>query len=320
MARGSPSCDNEPVRKTVIIALLGTPLVAEAGRHTVQRGETLEHVAKVYGCTTEAVLRANHLRTTLVRAGTVVVIPACNVGARTKTRARPAATTTEDDLDARAEKALAVIDGATVIEASRRPETEGDERSASVGQPWNGELRGGAPLPQGEGYRIRRPQRSFGASHVLAHVQRAIGEVRALYPDVHTLAIGDLSARDGGKLSAHQSHQSGLDIDVGFYFQSQPSGYPEAFVAANSDLDLEATWALVTAFARTAELANGVQMIFLDYAVQARLYKFAHERGTPEQDLAMILQYPRGRDELVGLVRHWPNHADHLHVRFKPGR
>ena len=36
--------------------------------------------------------------------------------------------------------------------------------------------------------------------------------------------------------------------------------------------------------------------------------------------VAALLQYPRGKDKQVGLVRHWPNHADHLHVRFKSNR
>jgi murein endopeptidase len=147
-----------------------------------------------------------------------------------------------------------------------------------------------------------------------------IGEVRALYPDVHTLAIGDLSAPHGGKLAAHRSHQTGLDIDVGFFFTQPPDGYPERFAAADHTLDLQATWALLTAFARTADLDNGVSMMFLDYAVQRRLYTWAQKRGTPEADLEHLFQYPRGKDTQVGLIRHWPNHADHVHVRFKPRR
>jgi len=296
------------------LALLVTS--AFAGRHTVQRGETLEHVAKVYGCTTEAVLRANRLKTTLVKAGTVVTVPACNVGARAKSRS---ATKSEaDDLDARAERALAVIDGTSVVTASRSSEIDHDEPSESIGQPWNGRLENANRLPTGPGYEIRRPNRAYGATHVVEHLQGAIAGVRAMY-DVHTLAIGDLSARNGGKMDNHHSHQSGLDVDVGFYFHSAPEGYPARFVAANNDLDLDAMWALTTAFARTTDLETGVQMIFLDYAVQERLYKFARKRGTPDDDLAAILQYPRGRDSLTGLVRHWPNHADHFHVRFKPG-
>ena len=39
-----------------------------------------------------------------------------------------------------------------------------------------------------------------------------------------------------------------------------------------------------------------------------------------EDDLGFLFQYPRGKDALVGLVRHWPHHADHMHVRFRSGR
>ena len=98
------------VRSLWILALLATP--AFAGRHVMQRGETIEHVAKVYGCTTDAVLRANKLKTTLVKAGTVVTVPACTVAARARTRSRRVA---DDDLDDKAERALAVIDGTAVV-------------------------------------------------------------------------------------------------------------------------------------------------------------------------------------------------------------
>ncbi|MBA3397219.1 MAG: LysM peptidoglycan-binding domain-containing protein, partial [Deltaproteobacteria bacterium] len=103
------------MRIVLALALLctGLPAPASAGTHVVQRGETLEHVAAVHGCTVDAVLRANRLKTTLVRAGTVVEIPTCSMRTRARTRERtqPAP---RDDTD-RARQALAVIDGATVI-------------------------------------------------------------------------------------------------------------------------------------------------------------------------------------------------------------
>lgn len=291
------------MRPLLVVALLAAP--ALAGRHVVQRGETLEHVARVYGCTTEAVLAANNLKTTLVRAGTVVTVPSCTTRTRAKTRTL--------DADARAARALAVIDGTTTVT------TPADDDHEVADPPGPVDVAAEA-MPRGEGYELRRPSRAFGASHVVEHLQHAIAEVRALYPDVHTLAIGDISQRGGGKLANHLSHRTGLDVDVGFYFTRVPAGYPDTFVAANADLDLDATWALLTAFTRTADLDTGVQMIFLDYDVQERLYKFARSRGTPESDLEAIFQYPRGKDAFAGIVRHWPHHADHLHVRFKPGR
>jgi hypothetical protein len=194
-----------------------------------------------------------------------------------------------DPRDVRARRALAVIDGTAMVK-----------------------LRDGQ-----DGYRLRRPQYSYGAPHVVGHLQHAIAEVRALFPRVHTLAIGDLSAPEGGRLANHLSHQTGVDVDVGLYFTKLPAGYPDRFAPANDDLDLEATWALITAFARSSDLPTGVQVMFLDYDIQARLHAWARKRGTPDTQLADILQYPRGRDAIAGMVRHWPSHTDHLHVRFK---
>jgi murein endopeptidase len=301
-----------------LIVLAGT---AHAERYVIQRGETLEHVATAKGCSVDALMRANGLRTTLVKAGTTIDVPTCTL--RTRARTRTVAKPTTDAEKARA--ALSVIDGATWTEATRDDEVADEKparpvRRSSRELPWDGTLTGAERLPGDEGYRIRRPSRAYGASYVIDHLKNAIGIVRALYPDVHTLAIGDLSAEHGGKLDNHRSHQTGLDVDVGFYFKRVPAGYPDRFAAADGNLDLEATWALITAFARTQALDDGVEIIFLDHAVQKKLYDWAHERGTPDEDLAQLLQYPRGKDHQVGLVRHWPNHADHLHVRFKSRR
>ncbi|HEU0032193.1 MAG TPA: penicillin-insensitive murein endopeptidase [Kofleriaceae bacterium] len=296
----------------VVFAMLAASAPARADRHVVERGETLEHVAKRYGCSVEAVLRANGLTTTLVRAGTSVRIPDCERSRAPRTRAG------DSDVE-RARRALAVIDGAVVATdrvphaPERAPVVEGPSRS--IGEPWDGRLRGARQLPEREGYQLRRPQHAYGASYVIDHVQRAIAEVRALYPHVHALAIGDLSARDGGPLAQHRSHQSGVDVDIGFYFTELPAHYPAEFAPATDKLDLEATWALVVAFARTADRDDGVDVIFLDRSVQRRLYRWAKQRGTPDDQLSALLQYPRS--DVVGLVRHWPNHDDHMHVRFK---
>jgi hypothetical protein len=279
---------------------------ARAERHVVQKGETLEHIARAYGCSVDAIERANSLKTTLITPGTAIDIPACSLRSRAQVRttAKPRARATDDD-DDKAKAALAVIDGATW---QPRPATP------------SGITGGFAALAQGDGYELRRPTRAFGEPHVIEHLRSTIAVVRALYPDVHTLAIGDISAAHGGKLDNHKSHRTGLDVDVGFYFKQVPEGFPEHFAAADDTLVLQATWALLTAFARTTDLDDGVSMMFLDYAVQRRLYLWAQKRGTPEADLEHLFQYPSGKDAQTGLIRHWPNHADHVHVRFKSRR
>ena len=245
--------------------------------------------------------------------------------------------------DEKARAALAVIDGtawvddappakparhAAHVDDSRvRDDHDDARRIASRLQPWRasilerggahgdggGGLSGGEKLEAGDGYYLRRPQRAYGAPAVVEYVREAVAEVRAAYPDVHDLAIGDLSSEHGGALAGHVSHRTGHDVDVGFYFRHAPHGFEDA----SADLDLAATWALVTAFARTRDASDGVQIMFLDYGVQKRLYDWARAHGTSEDELARVLQYPAGRDAASGLVRHWPNHANHLHVRFK---
>jgi LysM repeat protein len=314
------------VRIALWALLVAVPASAE--RYVVQPGETIEPAAVSHGCSVEQVERINHLNTSIVKPGTVIEVPSCRLPKRAMANAN-----ISDD-DAKAKQALAVIDGATWVtgpspERTSEPPAAApvhagplfgppdlrSTRDDSLGAPWAGALAHPARLETGDGYVVRRPSRAFGAKHVVDQLRAAIGEVHALYPEVHTLAIGDLSAEHGGKISDHHSHQSGLDVDVGFYFTTGPA---TTFVDANAALDLEATWALLAAFARTAAHDDGVQMIFLDYELQRRLYAYAKRRGTPERELDFMFQYPHGKDELTGLVRHWPGHANHMHVRWKP--
>jgi LysM repeat protein len=277
----------------VLAALVGTalstaPASAEIQAHVkVEAGQTLSGIARRYDCTVAAIQRANDLEGTLILAGQRLAVPVCK-GKEAPKRRRVA----------RIE--IPLVNG------------------QSVGRPWSGSLRRPTRLPAGKGYLIRRPQRAYGAAHVVAHVRQAIATVRADHPRLHTLAIGDLSAKRGGSISEHHSHQSGRDLDIGFYFKKQPRGYPDSFVGATaSNLDRAATWDLLVAFARTADDPGGVHAIFLDYGVQGLLYKWARDRGVDEGYLDRLFQYPEGKGGGDGLVRHEPHHDDHFHVRFK---
>lgn len=188
----------------------------------------------------------------------------------------------------------------------------------SVGEPWSGRLQHPAALPAGEGYFIRRPYRAFGTQTTVDLIQRAIAETLDGYPDEHVLAIGDLSAESGGLITQHRSHQSGRDVDIGLYYLEQPAGYPANFVTATEDnLDCAATFKLLSSFLATADDDGGVLMIFLDFEVQGILYRWGLDNGISESRLARIFQYPHGRGSSDGLVRHVPNHDNHMHVRFK---
>lgn len=193
----------------------------------------------------------------------------------------------------------------------------GPIRGQSVGAPWSGRLRNPAQLAEGDGFHIRRPSRSYGTRTTVDFVARVVTDMREQFPDSHVLAIGDLSAQAGGAITEHHSHQSGRDADIGLIYHEKPEGYPDNFVTATeSNLDPAATFALVDGFTATAGDDGGAQVIFLDFEVQGILVRWAKDHDVDGDKLAQMFQYPH-RGASTGFVRHEPNHANHLHVRFK---
>jgi murein endopeptidase len=205
----------------------------------------------------------------------------------------------------------------TAVRAHQREqffEPRGPVHGQSVGAPWAGRLRDATELPDADGYFRRRPWRMFGTKSMVEAIYHVIGRVHEQFPNTHEIAIGDLSAEQGGRISDHSSHQSGRDVDIGLIYTAKPSNYPQSFVAATKDnLDAEATFKLIEEFAATKR----VQMMFLDYKVQGLLVEWARAHDVEEDKIDRLFQFTHGRGASDGMVRHEPNHMDHVHVRFK---
>ncbi len=245
--------------------------------HVVDEGDTLWEISRSYGCTLDALREANAILDSHLDVGQRLQIPR-------DTQAKP---------------------------------TPRFVRGQSIGATNRGRLRNATRLKAGRGYFIRRPERSYGAHHTIAHIHTALQSVRTQYPKAHRLAVGDISVRKGGKISMHASHQSGRDIDLGFFYKKRPKGYPQSFVDVTAkNLDFDATWALIEALAKTAGTPAGVETVFIGYATQKLLYKQARKHGISKVKLILILQYPHGRSSRKAFVRHEPGHNEHMHVRF----
>ena len=314
-------------RSSLVLAVLALALVAraapaEAGRHNVTAGQTLANIAERYQCSVASLRRANRLRGSRIVVGQTLAVPSCGkrVARRSTTpavaptrRIRPDLPTRRPKVATPARRPRAAPPAAVVQPVRAASLRAGD----SIGKPWHGRLHGGVRLPQGKGYLIRRPLRTWGTPETVATVRNVLGLVRAAHTGLHVLAIGDLSQKGGGRITEHRSHQSGRDIDIGFFYTTPPPGYPESFAVGTADnLDRAATWDLLTAFARTADDPDGVEAIFLDYGVQGLLYDWAKAKGVDERYLDRLFQYPEGHGG-TGLVRHEPHHNDHMHVRFR---
>jgi len=178
----------------------------------------------------------------------------------------------------------------------------------SIGAPNAGLLFNGIPLPESPLWTIRNAQEAFGTPETVAFIKAAVESVLARFPDLPPLCIGDLSRPDGGRLNRHASHQSGRDVDLGFYLAEGPA--PDFMSVKPAKIDLARTWALVRALVTETD----VDRIFVDRTVQGALYKYALSVGEDRAWLEDLFQYPRGKADTV--AQHERRHRDHMHVRF----
>lgn len=184
--------------------------------------------------------------------------------------------------------------------------------SEAVGPTNRGRLENGVQLPPHRGYVIRTPARTYGTEETTRWIVGAFDSVNSKFKHTKVVRVHDISDRNGGKLRDHKSHQNGRDADISYYQDECGRSGCKFDEFRSSQLDVARQWALLEYWLRNGQ----VEMIFIDYRLQAKLYKYAKRRGATKAQLDRWIQYPRGKYEPDGLIRHFPNHEDHLHVRF----
>ncbi len=195
--------------------------------------------------------------------------------------------------------------------------------SLSIGLPMDGNLEMGEVLPAvGQGYAMmdvtRNRRNRFGVVELVMLVKDAGFQVSKRHGGGH-LAVGDLSARRGGPVDRHASHQSGRDVDLGFYAVDN-SGQPvalDAFIAFDRNgysvdppmvwrFDAARNWTLIRRLLESPHAQ--VQWIFVADHLKNLLLDQAAAQGAPPdlRSRAMrVLRQP-------GKNLHW----DHFHVRI----
>lgn len=178
----------------------------------------------------------------------------------------------------------------------------------SVGAPNGGALVNAIQLPEDPRWQRVSPGAAWGTQETIDYLSSAIGRVVEQYPDSLPLAIGHISDREGGPIRPHRSHQSGADVDVGYYYKPEAHKWYQR--ATKNNLDLPRTWALVRALITETD----VRLILIDSSIQTWLREYAES----------VNEDPVWLDDIFGakgskrpaLIRHAPGHATHLHVRF----
>lgn len=180
--------------------------------------------------------------------------------------------------------------------------------SMSLGKPNAGALVNGVQFPEGERWELIVAQRAWATQETVDYLITAIDKVHEQHPGAHKLSIGHLSGPKGGRLYPHRSHQSGRDIDIGYYYVPEKA---EWYRPANQHtIDLARSWALVKAFV----VHTDVEMIFIDRSVQKLLKDYALSIGEDPSWLNTVFQYKSRHQEPI--VRHTWGHKTHIHVRF----
>ncbi|HJK89694.1 MAG TPA: penicillin-insensitive murein endopeptidase [Polyangiaceae bacterium LLY-WYZ-15_(1-7)] len=286
----------------------------------LRRGETLSHLAVRNDTTVETLLELNpDLDPDRVRAGQEIRLPAPEGLLRIDYTIRRGDTLSRIAARHRVEvrdllrwnrhlRRDRVQAGQEIRIWSEVPESV----SESVGAPHHGHLEHPEPLPPHPGYIIRNRDKAFGTLETVLWLQEAFDAVRARHPGAPRLRVHDISDRDGGPLHGHRSHQSGRDVDLSLY-QRRCGGQPCPMRWVRpGELDAERLWTLFQSWLEN----DRVEAIFLDYSLQEPLYREARRRGASREELSQWIQYPRGRTHPLGIVRHYPRHRDHAHVRF----
>ncbi|HEY0715227.1 MAG TPA: penicillin-insensitive murein endopeptidase [Polyangia bacterium] len=171
-------------------------------------------------------------------------------------------------------------------------------------------LVGAVPLPlQGPGYQAVHVSRRryYGHPTLVAFVQD-LGTI-AVERNLGLLAISDLAQPRGGPMgSGHVSHQGGLDVDIWFRLDVPPMPekarekleFPSVVDRATGKPD-PSLWT-----PRHAEL---IQAAALDPRVSRIFVGAAIKRDLCEREWV--------DRSWLRLVRPWPGHDDHLHVRLR---
>jgi len=176
--------------------------------------------------------------------------------------------------------------------------------SMSVGFVDAGRLINGEQFPSDPYWIVVSPSKTWGTHETIAYVEAAVRAVRKQFPNAPPLRVNQIGVKDGGWLRPHKSHQSGRDVDLGFYY---PTVDPIRERAREKYIDVPLTWALL----RAVVTETDVQMVLVDRHVQKVLFDYALAHGENRDWLDSL--FHAGAHSLV---KHARGHRDHFHVRF----
>ncbi len=308
------------------------PLVA--AEIEVRPGDSLGKIAKRHGVSLEELRRWNAKRIgqgDLIRVGDklVVMMPPALVPDEPKGKYTAHYDVKRGDSLGKIAKKLGVTvaelrywngigeDGIIRVGQLLRYERRGERPDASsVGRPTRGRLRYGVHLGEGKGYRLRFPKNAYTTQAVARTLKRCTARMPQRFPGTADVLIGDISKPTGGYFPPHVSHQSGRDVDYGYYIVGNEQNKTMYRLRADQ-VDYDKTWELTLCM--LAE--DDVVRIFMDTKMQKKMVAYLRATGRLDDDAIDRLFEVYGDVADGALIRHAPAHDTHIHIRFacEPG-
>lgn len=195
-------------------------------------------------------------------------------------------------------------------------------RSRSQGFAWQGSLVRGVKVEPSATIRYvteyKQTDHFYGTWELVQLIQRAAHRVAIRVPGAK-LSVGELSREGGGNMPGHASHESGRDVDLGFYMLDAQGRPYDAFAFASFDgrgrglppnqglvFDTARNWELISKLVGDGDAR--VQFVFVAPAIKKLLLDHGRAVRAPEAIL---------RRAATVMVR--PNekhpHGNHFHVR-----
>jgi LysM repeat protein len=166
----------------------------------------------------------------------------------------------------------------------------------------------GVQVGTGSRYVVLDPTHAWATRETVDYLDHAYDRARKELPALPKLHVGHLSAKQGGRLSPHKSHQAGRDVDVGYFYTQGKQDWYRRATAEN--LDVARTWAFVRALLSETD----VEYIFINGSVQKPLKDHALKIGEDPAWLDQVFQL--GSRQGDAIIRHAKGHDTHIHVRF----
>lgn len=184
---------------------------------------------------------------------------------------------------------------------------EAELGAASLGKTNAGALFGAEQMQPSKLWKIVNSRETYGTTETIAYLSHAIERVNETFPGTPVINVGDISKPKGGHFTPHLSHQSGRDVDLGFYYKDGSAWYAHGTA---KNLDLPRTWALI----KYTIVDTDVEIIFVDRSIQKLLRSYAAETGEDEQWLDAVFGGPSSN--LRPMLLHEKGHKSHLHIRY----